>query len=324
MGISPKYQLVPDSVKPKDHNRLTPKSNVELPPRAIAYIICPAMRRLLPKCITFARSVFTDFSINNCSYFSAGIAYWTLFSLFPLALAGMSILGFFYSAPEQQVEIIDRLIELIPVSGGYLADLITGLVGARSGLGLLAIVGLLFSGAKVFASVRRGINHVWGTDAPHSFMLARAIDSIMLLVVVLLVAIILVFGSGVSALLNLIGQAPGVLGIVLKLLQEVLVLFFTLGVFILLYRYIPNTRVTWRDTWLGAIVATLFFHAVRIGFVWFVTNADAFNLVYGSLGALFAVLSWAYFSSLALMWGAQVAATYSRLYGSRASLDGAS
>ena len=282
------------------------------------------MRRLLSKCMTFARSVFTDFSINNCSYFSAGIAYWTLFSLFPLALASISVLGFFYPEPEQQVEIIDRLIELIPVSGGYLADLINSLASARNELGLLAIIGLLFSGGKVFASVRRGINHVWGTDAPHSFMLARAIDSIMLLVVVLLVAIILVFGSGVSAILNLIGQAPGLLGILLKLVQEVLVLFFTLGVFILLYRYIPNTRVTWRDTWLGAIVATLFFHAVRIGFVWFVTNADGFNLVYGSLGALFAVLSWAYFSSLALMWGAQVAATYSRLYGSRANVEAAS
>jgi len=103
---------------------------------------------------------------------------------------------------------------------------------------------------------------------------------------------------------------------VLQVFQELLIWGFTFGVFLLLYRYIPSTNVTWRDTWLGALVGTLLFHVVRIAFTWFVTHVEGFNIVYGSLGALFAVLSWAYFSSLALMWGAQVSATYSRLYGS--------
>ena len=49
-----------------------------------------------------------DFSRNNCSYIAAGIAYWTLFSLFPLAMAAISILGFAYSAPEDQGRIVER------------------------------------------------------------------------------------------------------------------------------------------------------------------------------------------------------------------------
>ena len=265
--------------------------------------------------LTLVRSVFRDFSSNNGSYMAAGIAYWTLFSLFPLALAGISILGFFYPTPQKQEKIIDRIIQLIPVSGDYLAELINNLERARGVLGLLAIIGLLFSGAKVFAAIRRGINHVWDTDTSHSFMLARAIDFFMLLAAVALIAVVLIFGTMIPGFFSFVGLAAGVGGVVLQIFQEILVWGFTFGVFLLLYRYIPSTKVRWRDTWLGALVGTLLFHVVRIGFTWFVTHAEGFNIVYGSLGALFAVLSWAYFSSLALMWGAQVSATYSRLYG---------
>ena len=275
----------------------------------------PEMHGMFPRYLTLVRSVFSDFSGNNGSYMAAGIAYWTLFSLFPLALAGISILGFFYPTPQKQEKIIDRIIQLIPVSGDYLADLINSLERARGALGLLAIIGLLFSGAKVFAAIRRGINHVWDTDTPHSFMLARAIDFFMLLGAVALIAVVLIFGTMIPGFLSLVGPAAGVVGVVLQIFQEVLVWASTFGVFLLLYRYIPSTKVAWRDTWLGALVGTLLFHVVRIGFTWFITQAEGFNIVYGSLGALFAVLSWAYFSSLALMWGAQVSATYSRLYG---------
>ena len=275
----------------------------------------PEMHGMFPRYLTLVRSVFSDFSSNNGSYMAAGIAYWTLFSLFPLALAGISILGFFYPTPQKQEKIIDRIIQLIPVSGDYLADLINSLERARGALGLLAIIGLLFSGAKVFAAIRRGINHVWDTDTPHSFMLARAIDFFMLLGAVALIAVVLIFGTMIPGFLSLVGPAAGVVGVVLQIFQEVLVWASTFGVFLLLYRYIPSTKVAWSDTWLGALVGTLLFHVVRIGFTWFITQAEGFNIVYGSLGALFAVLSWAYFSSLALMWGAQVSATYSRLYG---------
>ena len=280
------------------------------------------MDAMVQRCLILVRSAISDFSTNNCSYMAAGIAYWTLFSLFPLALAGISILGFVYPTPEKQGEIIERGIELFPVSGDYLADLINNLVLARGPLGLLAIIGLLFAGAKVFAAIRRGINHVWDTDTRHSFMMARAIDFIMLIGAVALLAVVMTFGTRVSGLLDLVGQAHGIVGVALQVLQEILVLAFTFGVFLLLYRYVPSTRVTWRDTWLGALVGTLLFHVVRMGFIWFIANVDSFNIVYGSLGALFAVLSWAYFSSLALMWGAQVAATYSRVFGSRASVQG--
>jgi membrane protein len=184
---------------------------------------------------------------------------------------------------------------------------------------LLAVTGLLFSGAKVFASVRRGINQAWNIRFQHPFFVARAIDLVLLLAAALLVLMAVLLTTNATGLSIPIDtpEAPGA-RLVVRLLSELLTLTFTLGIFILLYRYIPNTRVTWRDVWLGALVGCVLLNGFRIGLTWFIATFSGFNLLYGSLGALIAVLVWVYMSSLALMWGAQVAATYSRLFGTLA------
>ena len=77
----------------------------------------------------------TDFARNNCPYMAAGIAYWTLFSLFPLALAGFSVVGFVYSSPEAQGRAVEAVIDLIPVSAEYIEGLVQEVARARGALG---------------------------------------------------------------------------------------------------------------------------------------------------------------------------------------------
>jgi uncharacterized BrkB/YihY/UPF0761 family membrane protein len=64
----------------------------------------------------------------------------------------------------------------------------------------------------------------------------------------------------------------------------------------------------------GAVAGSLLLLGIRVGFILFVDRADSLSFLYGSLWALMAVLSWAYFSSMALMWGAQIAATTQKLF----------
>jgi len=157
---------------------------------------------------------------------------------------------------------------------------------------------------------------------PHYFLVERLIDVVMLLGVVLLAFILVAFTTNAFGLATM-SKSPEWLagGIPGRVLLEVMALAATFGVFLLLYRFVPNTRVDWRDTWLGALLGALLFQAARVGFSWFVANFSSFTLVYGSLGAIMAVLVWAYLSTLALIWGAQVAYTFSRVFGSRSISD---
>jgi membrane protein len=267
---------------------------------------------LWDRSLLFARTAGTDFARNNGSYMAASIAYWILFSAFPLAMAGMSILGYLYATPEDQAREVERLVTLFPVSGGYLAEVMSGLTATRGSLGMLAAVGLLFSGAKVFAALRRGINQVWEIQNPHPFMQARMIDLIMLIGAGV-IASAAVLGTQVATMPALAGQADGVTWLVIRAIQETATLAFTFGVLLLIYRYIPNTSVAWRHAAIGAAAGSMLLLSIRVAFIIFVARTDGFSLLYGSLWALMAVLSWAYFSSMALMWGAQIAATNHKL-----------
>lgn len=269
--------------------------------------------------IIFIRVIISDFFSNNCPYMAAGIAYWTLFSIFPLSLAGVSLLGYLNQTPQEQERMVARIIEQIPVSADYVLNLVERVAEARGTLSLIAVLGLLISGSAVFAAIRKGINHAWHVTRPHPFFVGRGIDLLMLVFVGLLALI------AATNLIGLVARGASTIGAVGEPLVN---LGFDLGLLVasfvvlaVLYRFVPYTEVEWRDVWLGALIGSLMAYGVRVAFSGFLINVNEFNLVYGSLGALMALLVWAYLSALSLVLGAEVSYIYSRAFGSRRAMN---
>ena len=274
---------------------------------------------MLNRWIVFVRVIISDFFSNNCPYMAAGIAYWTLFSAFPLSLAAVSLLGFANPTSIEQEEMVARIIEQIPVSGDYVLDLVERVAEARGALSFVAVIGLLVSGSAVFAAIRKGINHAWHVTRPHPFFIGRGIDLLMLVFVGLLALI---------AATNLIGLVARGASSIWFVGEPLVSVGFDIGllaasyvVLAILYRYVPYTEVEWRDVWLGALVGALMAYVVRVAFSGFLINVNEFNLIYGSLGALMALLVWVYLSAMSLVLGAEVSYIYSRAFGSRKAMN---
>ena len=274
---------------------------------------------MLNRWIVFVRVIISDFFSNNCPYMAAGIAYWTLFSAFPLSLAAVSLLGFANPTSIEQEEMVARIIEQIPVSGDYVLDLVERVAEARGALSFVAVIGLLVSGSAVFAAIRKGINHAWHVTRPHPFFIGRGIDLLMLVFVGLLALI---------AATNLIGLVARGASSIWFVGEPLVSVGFDIGllaasyvVLAILYRFVPYTEVEWRDVWLGALVGALMAYVVRVAFSGFLINVNEFNLIYGSLGALMALLVWVYLSAMSLVLGAEVSYIYSRAFGSRKAMN---
>jgi membrane protein len=87
-------------------------------------------------------------------------------------------------------------------------------------------------------------------------------------------------------------------------------LIFVMG---LIYYFVPNTKVRFRDVWLGAIVAGLLWRGVLAGFQWYVRDMTRFSMVHGSIAAVVVFLLWVYVSAVVLLYGAEVTAAFARL-----------
>ena len=260
----------------------------------------------------------TDFMRNNSPYMAAGMAYWTLFSLFPLALAGISTIGYFFSTPSEQEIVVDSVMSILPVSKDYLTNVVSETLSKRGTLGMLGTVGLLWTGASMFAAMRKSVAHVWRIAKPQNIFVQRGTDLLMIVTL----GFVLFWRVLVNIQIFDISNIFGIDGISSGAnsyfnLGQFIAFIFTWTALLLIYKYIPNTTVYWSDIWLPSFIATCLFELVQRGYIWFLNNAVEINLVYGSMATIISVLLWAYLSSLCIILGSQFSFIHACVYGSR-------
>ncbi len=260
-----------------------------------------------------------DFFRSNGPTVAAGVAYFALFSIFPLALTAIAVSSFFFSDTSKQLDVVNTIQKLVPVSTDFLSETIEEVVNNRGSISVIAAVGLLWSGLSVFSSLRKGINHAWGIGKPPNLIKERFIDLSMALGITLAIFVILVLSATLFEATE-VGEWLSVIGggVLIKLLASLLSLLVSFLVLLLMYKYVPNRVVAWRDVWLGALVGAIFFEGSKLVLAWYISRFGTFNLIYGSLGALMVILVWVYLSVFIVLLAAQFSAVYCRTMGSDA------
>jgi membrane protein len=240
--------------------------------------------------------------------FGAAIAYYAFFSVFPLLVGLTAVSGFFLDSPSVQLAVFDAVEEAFPGSGAFVEENLSGVVAMRGTLGLLGVLGLLWSGSAGFGAVSRMVNHAWGTPSDHPVVLQWIRHFAMTVVTVLLLSL----SIGVTAAVE-VGQrfeqtgsgrilgGGGVLGRLPGWASSMLAM---LVVFTLVYKVIPRGSKRWMEAVPGAIVATILFEIGKLALVFYLETIADFS-VYGSLGSIIVLLLWLYISARVLIFGAQ-------------------
>ena len=269
------------------------------------------------KVVAFLREVVNEFLTDNCPHLAASISYYFLLSLFPLTLALISVLGFLSRSPETETRVIRAIGDFLPLSSEYITRTIRGVIDSRGTTGAIATIGLLWGGSSVFNAIRKSLNTAWGIRKPRPFFVERAMELGMILGVGLLLLVSFGITTAVRVIQRFSLSVGGIsffngdfLWHAILILLSIALSFVT---FLFLYRFIPNTRVRWGDVWGGALLAAVGFEAAKQIFVWYATNFAHYNLIYGPVGTLIALLIWAYVSAVILLFCAKLTSVYSRL-----------
>ena len=262
----------------------------------------------------FCADWFNEYLHKNCPHIAAAIAFYTLFSLFPLFLAIISVLGFVLGPNGEREQLAADIAEVIPVSTEYISDTIQTIVSNRAITGIASVLGLLWAASAVFAAIRKGINNAWGIMKPRPFLKERFIDFVLVLGAGVVVLVVLFFGPAIEVVRQIAEEvAPEsdvVSDFLVDLITRLLTPILAFLAFLMIYRYIPNTTVSYKVVWPTALLASLAFDVTNWGFLWYVRSFPVYNVVYGSVGAVLALLTWVYLTAVILLFGALVTSRY--------------
>ena len=169
----------------------------------------------------------------------------------------------------------------------------------------------------MFGAISRAVNRAWDIHEDRPFY----IDKVRNLLMSCGVGMLFLMSVSATAFLQILGRIdlPG-LGRLdflehggINLLTRPLPFIFTLCIFLMVYRYVPNTQTHWRYIWPGALVAAIAFEVGKSLFVFYLENFADYAKVYGSLGSVVAFLAWTYISALILIAGAELSSEYGRM-----------
>ena len=269
---------------------------------------------VLIRIILFTVEAVKLFLHKNCQYMAAAISFYALFSMFPLGLAVISIIGFLIGTDPESTELAQEIADVLPVSNELVGSTMEGIVSARAITGIASFIGLIWASSAAFSALRKGINTAWGVTMPRPFLRERLIDIGLVFCAGMLILLILFTTPIIGVVREVVenispeGQIPAdnVWDIISRLASPLLIF----GSILLLYRWMPNTKIVINYVIPGALVVSIFFIAAQYVFIWYVKTFPVYNIVYGSVGALMALLAWVYFSSLILLFGAQATSMF--------------
>jgi len=254
---------------------------------------------------------------------ASSLSYYTLFSLAPLLIIVIAIAGFAFGREAAQQQIVGTIQEMI---GQQSAGAVQGMIQNASNepkTGMIAtvvgLVTLILGAGGVVGQLQTSLNTIWGV-APKAgqgvwgFLRQRFISYAMILGIGFLLLVSLVVSATVATLTQFVGSLFGGAEIIAHVLDLVFSFVLITALFAMIYKYLPDVRIEWRDVWIGAALTSVLFTIGKF-LIGLYLGHSGVSSTYGAAGSLITVLLWVYYSSLIFFLGAEFTAVYARRRG---------
>jgi membrane protein len=242
---------------------------------------------------------------------AAGVAYYAIISIFPLLLGLIAVFGFFLPSINLQNALLNFVGNNIPGATNILKENIGGIIRLRGVMSILSIIILFWGASALFGSISLAINRAWNINKNRHFFIRKASEIGMVFGTGILFLLSLgtsTFNSFMGNTLNLPNHNLAVVNLSAKLIAFLLML----AIFLLLYKFVPNTNTRWRDIWPGALLAAVFFEIARALFIFYLEHFANYLAIYGTISSFVILLVWIYYSAFILILGAEFTFQYSR------------
>jgi membrane protein len=270
------------------------------------------------------RETFKEWQEDNASRIAAALAYYAVFSISPLLVIAIAIAGTFFGQQTAQTQIIQQLTDLVGEDGVQPVLMALDNINQPEikGVASLISVGVLLLGASgFFAQLQDALNTVWKVKPQPGkgmkiFVRKRISSFLMVLAIGFLLILSLILSAVVSTLSKYqVDYLPGS-----AILWENLDFFVSLGlmtfIFGLMFKYVPDAKIVWKDVFVGSIMTAILFLFGKF-LLGVYLSKGSLGSAYGAAGSLIVLLAWIYYSAQIILFGAEFTQVYSRIYGSK-------
>ena len=272
------------------------------------------------------KSSAAEFSNNNSFRHAAALSYYTIFSLPPLLLIVITIASAAYGGEAVTGQIYGQIKGLVGAdSAKFLQDSIATFTRQDKGplATLIGIGTLIFAATTFFVTLQESINDIWNLKVKTegvgigAFLKQRFLSFGLILSVALLLLISFVVSAVLSAFTGWLQMLlPEVGVVVIRLVDFALSLAVTTLLFALIYRFLPDAIIRWRDVGVGAFITALLFVIGKFLIAFYIAKSDP-GSAFGAAGSAIVLLLWVNYSSLIIFFGAEFTQQFADAYGQR-------
>jgi membrane protein len=266
---------------------------------------------------------FTEWMNDNTFEWSAALAFYTIFSIAPVLLIAVGVASFFLAPETATTRIVGEMENLVGAQG---ANAVRQVIESSRGFGKgvwavsLGIVTLITGATAVFGELQSALNRIWDVEAKpdRGVIMSLIVDRLRSFSIAICVGFLLLVSLVISALISglqnyMNNWLPGIPW-VWQTANVVASFFVVAALFAMIYKFLPDVVISWRDVWIGAAVTALLFSAGKY-LIGVYLGRTATASAFGAAGSLVVLLFWVYYSALISFLGAEFTQVYGRRYG---------
>jgi membrane protein len=291
------------------------------------------MRKLLSNLPNLFKLAYQGWKEDRASRLSAALAYYTIFSLAPLLVIVIAIMGLIWEAGVVRTQLLNQIQGLVGVEGAdFVAGLLTNTGSQAENIvtTIIGIITLIFGALGVFNELHNSLNIIWdiGEEESKGFLqtvkkviIERLLSFTMILGIGFLLLVSLVISAGLSATQETIGNAFPLSEFFLQIVNTIISIGVFTVLFSLMYKFLSDAEIAWRDVWVGSFITSVFFSLGKTAIGIYLGNS-AVASSFGAAGSLVLLLLWIYYSAQILFFGAEFTQVYADKYGSKIVPEG--
>lgn len=253
----------------------------------------------------YSRQLLSRYLDDDLAAMSAQTTYYLILAFFPFLFFLINLLSF---TPFSERLLLENVSLILPVeTAAMIKNVLLQTVQAKSTtLLLFGMLGSLWAASRGMMSIIRGLNHSYSVKENRHFVklnMIALVSVVSLTVMIILSLFLIVFGRIIGSYLFGLAGAKALFYSIWSYCRYGIFFALMIVMFSLLYRYLPNRKLKMKNIMLGTIFTTLGWVAASLAFSFYINRFANYELIYGSLGGIFALIIWLYISTLIFLVG---------------------